>query len=164
MFLEPIHGALDEGLAGLACSIIHIRDWTRMRIRRHSWGAFYDDIVEVNAEGQVTWHDDSLRRRSLTDFRTSALPLLAELYIWIYELECADEDSYKCEVDREEEESMAGGHLLKVYGESISTHSEYCKSLKRSSHLPCFLVFVVFFFLLGNAMQRTMHITVNNNG
>ncbi|RUS90991.1 hypothetical protein EGW08_001208 [Elysia chlorotica] len=115
VFLEPIHGTLGDGLAGLACSVIHVRDWTRMRIRRHSWGAFYDDVVEVNSEGQVTWHDDSLRKRALTDFRSSASPQLAELYVWIYELECGDEDSYKCEVDREEEESMTGGHLLKVY-------------------------------------------------
>ncbi|GFR68631.1 hypothetical protein ElyMa_002026800 [Elysia marginata] len=115
VFLEPVNGALDEGLAGLACSIIHVKDWTHMRIRRHSWGAFYDDMVEVNSEGQVTWHDDSLRSRAITDFRTSTSPQLAELYVWIYDLECDDEDSYKCEVDREEEDSMSSGHLLKVY-------------------------------------------------
>ncbi|GFN79029.1 hypothetical protein PoB_000553500 [Plakobranchus ocellatus] len=116
VFLEPIHGALNEGLAGLACSVIHVSDWTHMRIRRHSWGALYDDVIEVTPDSQVTWHDESLRKRALTDFRSTALPLLAELYVWIYDLQCADENSYKCEVKRSGEDTvMAGGNFLTVH-------------------------------------------------
>ncbi|XP_035825906.1 uncharacterized protein LOC118477765, partial [Aplysia californica] len=94
---EARDGVLNQGLAAITCSVIHVPDWSTISIQRVTSPSSSQDVLTVGRDGSTTWYDESMRMRAVPEFRRSDLESVVTL--WLSSSRCGDQGTYTCVVE-----------------------------------------------------------------